>query len=40
MFFPSEEQFPNVMRLSPYVTIHHNYRVYEQTISNIVDGHN
>ena len=38
MHFPSEQQFPQVVRLSPYLTIHHNFAIYEHAISEIVNG--
>lgn len=36
MYFKSEEQFPQIMRLSPYLCSHHNFRVYEKSIDRIL----
>ena len=38
MYFKDESEFPQVMRLSPFLTIHHNYKVYEDSVTAITDG--
>ena len=38
MYFPNESSFPQIMRLSPFLTMHHNYKVYEDSISSITSG--
>ncbi|KAK8794485.1 hypothetical protein WA171_003607 [Blastocystis sp. BT1] len=38
MCFKSEEQFPQIMRLSPYLCSHHNFRVYEKSIDRILSN--
>lgn len=38
MLFPSEQQFPQVVRLSLYFTIHHNFAIYEHAIREIVSS--
>ena len=38
MCFKSEEQFPQIMRLSPYLCSHHNFRVYEKSIDKILSN--
>lgn len=38
MYFSSEQHFPQIVRLSLYFTIHHNFAVYEHAISEIVGG--
>ena len=38
MYFKDESEFPQVMRLSPFLTIHHNYKVYEDSVASITDG--
>ena len=38
MYFRDESEFPQVMRLSPFLTIHHNYKVYEDSVAAITDG--
>ena len=38
MYFKDESEFPQVMRLSPFLTIHQNYKVYEDSVASITDG--
>lgn len=34
--FKDETEFPQIMRLSPYLVAHHDFRRYEDTISAIM----
>lgn len=36
MHFKTEKEFPQVLRLSPYIIIHHDFRTYENSINRIV----
>ena len=37
MLFHNEEEFPQILRLSPFATIHHKYNMYEESIHGILD---
>lgn len=36
MHFETENEFPQILRLSPFIIVHHDFRTYENSINRIV----